>query len=148
METPNFDAIDPSICLNGKMKRLQRLVNNRYQDFLEPFGLKGSILSILFIIGKIPGINQKQISENLILDASTMSRDIKMLTNKGYIEKQRDVLDKRNTIFFLSKSGKKFVEQIVPEWQKANCELINLLDNNSISTLDRVISTLKAAQDK
>ncbi|SOE23634.1 DNA-binding transcriptional regulator, MarR family [Spirosomataceae bacterium TFI 002] len=146
MQTPNFDAIDPSICINGKMKRLQRLVNNRYQEFLEPYGMKGSILSILFIIGKKPGINQKQISENLILDASTMSRDIKMLASKGYIEKERDNIDKRNTIFFLSTEGKAFLEEIVPHWQRAHDEMNTFLDKSSISTIDQVISTLKAAQ--
>lgn len=146
MLTPNFDAIDPSECFNGKMKRLQRLVNNRYQDFLEPYGLKGSILSILFIIGKIPGINQKQIAENLILDASTMSRDIKMLKSRGLVSKERDTLDLRNTIFYLTHTGQLLLEEIVPQWQKTHQEMISLLDKNSVATIDQIISKLKATQ--
>lgn len=146
MLTPYFDAIDPSTCLNGKMKRLQRLVNNRYQNLLEPFGLKGSILSILFIIGKRPGINQKEIGKNLILDASTMSRDIKMLENKSYITKERDFVDKRNTIFYLSNEGKVLLEEVVPLWRKAHDEIHAILDEQSISIIDQTILKLKNAQ--
>lgn len=146
MLNTNFDSIDPTLCFNGKMKRLQRLVNNRYQVFLDQYGLKGSILSILFIIGKVPGINQKQIAENLVLDASTMSRDVNMLISKGFIEKERDSSDLRNTIFYLRKKGKVLLEEIVPQWKKTQEEMTKLLDKNSIDTIDQLISKLKNMQ--
>lgn len=54
-------------------------------DAYKPFGLKGSMVSILFIIGKRKGISQKELSDALILDQSTMSRDLKKLVAKGWV---------------------------------------------------------------
>ena len=87
VESPNFDKIDPRQCINAKLRKLHRLINAAYQEKIKPFELRGSMLSILFIIGKIPKINQKQIADQLVLDASTMSRDIGYLIKKGWVTK-------------------------------------------------------------
>ena len=80
--SPNFDRIDLRTCLNAKLRKLHRIINAAYMSNLKPFGLRGSMLSILFIIGKRPGVNQKVIADMLILDQSTMSRDLKKLVEK------------------------------------------------------------------
>ncbi|MFT6810250.1 MAG: DNA-binding MarR family transcriptional regulator [Saprospiraceae bacterium] len=58
------------------------MVDGAYQSKLIAFGLKGSMLSILFIIGKQELVSQKFIADILLLDQSTMSRDIKKLVSK------------------------------------------------------------------
>ncbi|MFT4566365.1 MAG: DNA-binding MarR family transcriptional regulator [Saprospiraceae bacterium] len=58
------------------------MVDGPYQSKLIAFGLKGSMLSILFIIGKQELVSQKFIADILLLDQSTMSRDIKKLVSK------------------------------------------------------------------
>ena len=45
------------------------------------------MLSILFIIGKKKHINQKSVADALVLDQSTISRDLKKLIQKGWVQK-------------------------------------------------------------
>eukprot|EP01035_Chromulina_nebulosa_P001590 gene1590-2129_t len=73
--TPNFDKVNPAECINAKLRKLQRKVAALYEARLRPFGLEGSMLAILFLVGKLPGINQKTVADKLVLDPSTMSRD-------------------------------------------------------------------------
>lgn len=88
--TPNFDRIDPSQCFNAKLRRLHRMINSVYMQQLRPFDLRGSMLSILFIVGKNESINQKSLAEALILDQSTMSRDIRRMMAKGWVKRKKE----------------------------------------------------------
>ena len=93
--TPNFDAVDPRQCLNAKLRTLHRLINSAYQSEINPYGLRGSMLSILFIVRKNQGINQKAIAELFVLVQSTMSRDQANLVKRDLIQKEKSPSDPR-----------------------------------------------------
>jgi len=84
-----FDKIDPRICVNAKLRKLHRLLNSVYEKKFNPFGLQGSTLTILFAIGKMKKVNQKTVAEMLAMSQSTMSRDMKKLVAKGWLQIHR-----------------------------------------------------------
>lgn len=140
--TPNFDQINPSECISGKIKKLDRLINSIYQKKFTPFGLKGSIISILFIIGKIPGINQMKIANSLILDSSTVSRDVKKLELKGWIEITKGK-DSRTSELKLTKKGCEIIEEITPLWNEIHIKVETILGSFSINQIDNITHAIK-----
>lgn len=64
-----------------------------------------SILMYLFMYGD--GINQRQLTDLLVIDRAAISRSIQRLITKGYISKQKDVLDQRAFIIYLTDEGHK-----------------------------------------
>lgn len=136
--TPHFDRINPSACVNAKLRRLHRLINSAYQAHINPFGLRGSMLSILFIIGKRPGVNQKYLAEALVLDASTMSRDLKRLMEKGWIRHTSAGADARVRALYLSRAGQELLEEVSPVWEALHQKVSSLLGAFQIQQIDAV----------
>lgn len=142
METPNFDRINPIECVNGKVKRLHRTVDAIYQSVLKPFGLKGSMLSMLFVIGKRGGINQKSLAVQLVLDQSTVSRNIKKFEEKGWLRIYKGK-DPRSSTLELTDNGFLLLEEIVPVWEQVHERVTKQLGQFNIHQLDVTLAALK-----
>ena len=145
--TPCFDKIDPRQCVNGKARRLHKMLDGIYQEGLRPFGLKGSMLSILFIIGKRKGINQKTIANTLVLDQSTVSRDLKKLLNKNWIQINKGK-DPRNSELEISKAGYQLLEEVTPVWNTIHTKIDALLGQFNIQQLDNISEIIKTVKIK
>lgn len=143
MVTPNFDRINPQLCINAKLRRLHRLIDAVYQKKIRPFGLRGSMLSILFIIGKREHINQKAIADMLVLDQSTMSRDIKRLKDKGWVAIIKGQ-DARHSELQLTPEGKVLLEEIAPVWEQLNHSIHQILGQFNIQQIDVLTATIQA----
>ena len=142
MNTPNFDRIDPRVCINAKLRKLHRLLNSAYQQKINPFGLRGSMLSILFIIGKQKEVNQKMIADALVLDQSTMSRDLKKLVQKGWVVISKGK-DSRNSQLALTASGYQLLEEVTPVWEALQAKIAQLLGDYNIQQIDQIIGAVK-----
>ncbi len=141
--TPNFDKIDPTLCINAKLRRLHRSLNAIYMEKFKPYGIQGSMLSILFIIGKNDNVNQKMLAERLVLDPSTMSRDIKKLVSKGWVNVSKGD-DPRNSVLSITREGFKLLEEISPIWESLHTKVESLLGSFSIQQVDGVMAAIHA----
>ena len=140
--TPNFDRIQPQTCVNGKLRRLHRLINSAYMEKFKPFGLRGSMVSILFIIGKQKSIHQKAIAERLVLDQSTMSRDLKKLIDKGWVVKNKGE-DSRYSALEMTPAGYALLEEIAPIWEQLHHKVEHILGQFNIQHIDVLIAAIQ-----
>jgi DNA-binding MarR family transcriptional regulator len=141
MDTPNFDQIDPSQCINAKLRKLHRLINQAYQTKINPFGLRGSMLSILFLIGKKDEVDQKTLAHILVLDQSTISRDLRKLKDQGLIADQIGE-DARQKLLSLTDKGKTLVEEISPIWSALHVKVVTLLGVFNVHQIDLLIKAI------
>lgn len=139
--TPNFDRINPRNCINSKIKKLQRKLTAAYESKLKPFGLQGSMLSILFIVGKNPGTNQKTLADILILDPSTMSRDISKLQKRGWLAAAKGE-DPRNSVLSLTIEGYLLLEEVSPVWETLHHRVSSILGSFSIQQIDTITEAI------
>ena len=65
---------------------LNRIVTNVYDRALRTLGLKASQLNILVAAGKLGVAHPKEVCSILQLDASTLSRNVKRMRAKGWLE--------------------------------------------------------------
>lgn len=144
--TPHFDRIRPQYCINAKLRRLHRMLNAAYESKFRPYGLQGSMVSILFIIGKRRGINQKAIADMLVLDQSTMSRDLKKLVDKGWVQVAKGQ-DPRHSELSLTQEGYELVETIAPVWEKLHTTVEGILGKYNIQQLDLITEAIRSNLD-
>lgn len=143
--TPNFDNINPTGCVNAKLRRLHRLLNQQYQKVYKPFGLQGTMVPIMFIVGKMPGTNQKNIAQRLVLDQSTMSRDIQKLQAKGWITVEKGT-DPRNSELYVTNEGYKVLEKVAPVWETMHQQTSALLGSFNIQLIDQLTIAIQQFQ--
>src|SRR5579871_1574180 len=70
-------------CIAVRLRLLNRVVTNLYDDALRPLGLKVSQLNILIVTAKLGVARPAQVCEILDLDASTLSRNVMRMMAKG-----------------------------------------------------------------
>lgn len=104
------------------------------------------MLSILFIIGKKPGIGQKALAETLILDQSTMSRDLKRLTEEELILSNRGS-DSRQSELSLTVQGYDLVEEISPVWEALHHKVEALLGQFNVHQIDMLSEAIRTNLD-
>lgn len=135
---PNFSQINPSSCANARIRKLHRMLNQAYMQAYKPFGLRGSMVSILFIIGKRSPINQKELSDMLMLDPSTMSRDLKKLNKEKTLIEIRKGEDPRHSVLSLTQEGFDLLEEISPIWESLHQQVERILGDFQLQQIDLI----------
>src|SRR4051812_46911060 len=146
MDKPEDSSIDTIArnCIAVRLRLLNRVVTNLYDDALRPLGLKVSQLNILVVTARLGLARAAQVCEILQLDVSTLSRNVKPLQANGWLEVVPDE-DARAQPFRLTPQGKRLIEKAVPAWEQAQRQATDLLGDEGIDLLDRAARKLRQA---
>src|SRR5689334_6557973 len=96
-------------CIAVRLRVLNRVVTNFYDDALRPLGLKVSQLNILIVTARLGLARPARVCELLHLDASTLSRNVERMRAKGWLEVVPEA-DARAQPFRLTPQGKRLIE--------------------------------------
>jgi DNA-binding MarR family transcriptional regulator len=140
----SIDTIARS-CIAVRLRLLNRVVTNLYDDTLRPLGLKVSQLNILIVTAKLGLARPAQVCEVLHLDTSTLSRNVKPLQAHGWLEVVPDQ-DARAQPFRLTPKGKRLIEKAVPAWEEAQRRATELLGEEGVALLDRAARKLRESK--
>ena len=134
-ETTNSSSVDviARTCIAARMRLLNRVVTNFYDDALRPFGLKISQVNILIATAKLGEARPAQVCEILQLDTSTLSRNVERMRANGWIEIVPDEQDARMQTFRLTAQGRRLIERAVPAWEAAQRQAAELLGEGGIA---------------
>jgi len=123
-------------CIAGRLRLLNRVVTNIYDDALRPLGLKISQGNILILTGKMEVASPIQVSEYLQLDISTLSRNLELMRKNGWLEEVPGE-DARSHPFRLTAEGKRIIEKAIPAWERAQAAARELLGDDFVSLLNK-----------
>lgn len=134
-----------SVCTCFRMRKLSRLMSQRYDQALAPAGLNLNQYSILRRTGG-RGRPLGEIAHELGMDRSTLSRDLKPLAAAGWIESAPGE-DARQRLLRITAAGRAAVERAMPLWRRAQDEIDQGLGADGIAALhaqlDRAIAQLQ-----
>src|ERR671912_2837156 len=105
-------------CVAVRLRMLNRVVTNIYDDALRPLGLKVSQMNILVAAAKMGTARPTEVCEHLHLDVSTLSRNVERMKARGWLEVVPDE-DGRSQPFRLTSQGRKLLEKAIPAWSEA-----------------------------
>src|SRR5262245_25033796 len=138
--TSNIDTIART-CIAVRLRLLNRVVTNFYDDALRPLGLKVSQLNILIVAAKLGLARPAQVCEILQLDASTLSRNVERMRAHGWLEVVPEE-DARAQPFRLTPRGRRLIEKAAPAWEEAQRQAAGLLGDEGIALLDKAAEKL------
>jgi DNA-binding MarR family transcriptional regulator len=147
MSQPTNSSIDTiaRTCIAVRLRLLNRVVTNLYDDALRPLGLKVSQLNILIVAARLGLARPAQVCAILQLDASTLSRNVKPLQARGWLEVVPEE-DARAQPFRLTAKGKRLIEKAVPVWEEAQRRAAELLGEEGLALLDRTAKKLSQSE--
>jgi DNA-binding MarR family transcriptional regulator len=135
-----IDAIART-CIAVRLRLLNRVVTNLYDDALRPLGLKVSQLNILVVTAKLGLAQPAKVCHILQLDTSTLSRNVERMRSKGWLEVVPGK-DARTQPFRLTAQGRRLLERAVPGWERAQQQAGELLGDEGIALLSKAASKL------
>lgn len=123
-------------CIAGRLRLINRVVTNIYDDALRPLGLKISQGNILILTSRMGVVSPVQVCEYLQLDISTLSRNVELMRKNGWLEEVPGE-DARSHPFRLTAAGKRLIKESIPAWEKAQAEARELLGDDFVSLLNK-----------
>lgn len=127
-------------CACATLRRAARVVSQLYAEEFEGL-LEGPQFSLLAILNRRPGVNQAALGQILVLDKTTLSRNLGLLKRKGWIA-PAITGDKRERGFVLTRSGLLLLKRARPAWERAQQRLRDGLGEAEWKRLFGVVNTV------
>ena len=131
-------------CIVGRLRRINRVVTSVYDRALRPLGLKASQLDILVCTAKFGLARRAQVCTYLMLESSTLSRNIDRMRRRGWLEVLPGT-DARTASFQLTPLGQRLLKRAFPVWEKAQREALELLGSDATKCIALVANRLRPA---
>lgn len=112
----------PTSCLCTQLRRASRGVTRLYDDALAGVGLGAAQFSLLRHVQRLGRPSISALAEAMGLDRSTLGRNLRVLEEQGLVQ-LGEGLDLRAREIRLTEVGLQRIEQALPLWEKAQCEL-------------------------
>lgn len=132
-------------CLVVRLRLLNRVVTNIYDDALRPLGLKASQLNIVVVTAKLGLARPADVCHHLQLDASTLSRNVERMRARGWLEIVEDD-DGRTQPFRLTTEGRELLEQAMPAWKIAQAKVISLIGDDTVASINQGVKRIREEQ--
>ncbi|KAA1243953.1 MarR family winged helix-turn-helix transcriptional regulator [Aquimarina sp. RZ0] len=129
---------DLQLCIGSRLRRLSRIADRHFRSKLSEFNITENQMTILFVLNKKGKVEQGKIGQTLVLERSTVSRNIKLLEKQNYIKRTSDYRPEIE----LSKKGNELVQKLIPLWEETMDELISKLGENGLTYLSKLENSL------
>ena len=149
MNDERFDALISEAaaeCIGLRLRMLNRIVTNIYDDALRSLGLKVSQMNIMVATAKMGIARPTDLCRFLHLDLSTLSRNVERMKARGWLEVIPD-LDGRSQPFRLTQQGRTLLEQALPVWSDAQQQVQTALGEDATLHLGQTMRQALASID-
>ena len=131
-------------CVAVRLRMLNRVITNIYDNALRPLDLKVSQMNILVAAAKMGTARPLKVCEYLHLDVSTLSRNVERMRARGWLEVVPDE-DGRSQPFRLTPRGRKLLEEAVPAWGEAQEQVKRVLGDEFVQQLNQAMTRVGKA---
>jgi DNA-binding MarR family transcriptional regulator len=117
------------------LRQAARAVTQFYDRALEPTGLRITQFSILAVLRVVAPASTNRLAEILVMDRTTLSRNVDLLEEEGLAERRRSPEDGRVREVLLTDAGREKLERAYPRWERAQEAVEEALDGDGIREL-------------
>jgi DNA-binding MarR family transcriptional regulator len=129
-----------------RLRKASRRLSQIYDHSLEAAGITVTQYGLLGHLAKFDGIGIGALAEKLIMDPTTLTRNLRPLERQGFVVAKSDRRDKRSRCLHLTASGRAAFENAKPGWVRAQRHVEQALGGAETSALnaalDRVLERL------
>ena len=146
---PNHD-LPASVCTCFRVRRLARLMTQRYDRELAAVGINLNQYSILRRASRAPQ-TVGALAREIGMDRTTLSRDLKPLVAAGWMELRISEDDARQRLVHVTANGKRLLARAQPLWRRAQDHIDTSLGRTRVDALhvqlDRAMAQLESGAD-
>ncbi|MBP2640227.1 MAG: transcriptional regulator [Firmicutes bacterium] len=110
-------------CACGNLRRTTRSITQFYDQFLLKSGLRSPQFSLLLNISLNENISVGELGSILLMDQTTVTRNIEMLKKNGYVTIIKDPADARRKTISITESGADKLAESMPLWEQAQSQI-------------------------
>ena len=127
-----------SECVASRLRMLNRVITNIYDDALRSLDLKVSQMNILVAAAKMVTARPVEVCEHLHLDVSTFSRNFERMKARGWLVVVPDD-DGRSQPFRLTPRGHQLLAKAVPAWNQAQEQVKRVFGDGFVGQLNQAV---------
>lgn len=105
-------------CALATTRRAARLLTQLYDSHLSEHGVEAAQFALLMMLDKTADQSQAAVCRALGMDKTTLSRNVKVLRNKGWVESVVGK-DARQRSLSLTEAGRALLAKGKPAWRRA-----------------------------
>jgi DNA-binding MarR family transcriptional regulator len=132
-------------CLAARLRLLNRVVTNLYDDALRPHGLRVSQMHVLVAVAAAGPLRAVDVARRLRLDASTLSRDLERLVKRKWVRSSPGPGRARK--LEITSSGQELLAAALGDWREAQRKARQLLSPAATDAITAAAEALRARDD-
>ncbi len=144
IERPAQDVLVDFPCACATVRRAARAVTQLYDDHLRSSQIEGTQFALLSVLGAQGPSSQAHIGYRFAFDKTTLSRNLKVLKNKGWIETTA-AEDARERRYVLTPAGQKRLAAAKPAWHRAQEHLRSTMTAREWDRMWKLFQTMTLA---
>ncbi|TDI73750.1 MAG: MarR family transcriptional regulator [Bacteroidetes bacterium] len=121
-------------CIGNKLRRLSRIVDGHFRSGLKDFNITENQMTILFLLHSMGTVDQGIIGKKLVLERSSISRNINVLLRNGYVSKNSEYRPQ----VFLTEQGIELVHQLIPLWETVMDNVILEIGDEGVEMINKL----------
>lgn len=138
-------ALATSACVN--LRKSSRAITRWFDEELEACGLRSTQFAILLTIAVVDRPTHSRVARELVMDNSTVSRNLKLLEGEGLI-KSTPARSARYKIISLTPKGIERVREAIPFWARTQNAFLEQFGadrwSESLDGLAKIISSVQS----
>ena len=135
-----------TVCTCLALRKASRRVSLIYDRCLAPYDLTITQYGLLAHVNTLDGIGIASLAENLVMDPTTLSRNLRPLINAKLAVLASDPHDRRNRSIHLTDAGRECLAKARTGWEAAQKQVATALgekDGTALATcVDRLLEKL------
>jgi DNA-binding MarR family transcriptional regulator len=141
------EILNPEFCTSQNLRKAARTAARHYDQALQPLGLKTTQFTLLAKIQGAGEITQNDLANNVGLDKTTMSRNLRLL-EKEELVRVAEAEDRRIRLLSLSRKGERLLEKAKPHWREAQKSFVEELGQDTWQTLTTILQTIEPIENR
>ena len=141
--TPDIEAYAEMLatCACLQLRKATRVVTQLYDEALRPIGMRSTQLPILVTLAASGARSLPDLADSLVLDRTTLIRNLRPLQRRGLIEVGRDGSSRTHRAV-LTAAGHEAAAAAVPLWARAQTRVMDGLRPTQSLEMQRSLSRL------
>ncbi len=132
-------------CIADKLRLMNRIVTQLYDEALRPTGMTTSQMNILVVVAKYGEATPVELGDWLHMENSTLSRNVRRLKQNAWLTIQPAETGRTHTLKLTSK-GSRALQKGLPLWESAQREAQVILGKTGVEEIMRVAGTVRSAE--
>ena len=129
-------------CVCLRVQRTSRSIARHFDEAFRPLGLSSGQFSLLMQLNRPSPLTVGGLAEELAMDRTTTTKNLKPLERRGLLTIRRDEDDPRVKRITLTNAGRALLAKAVHHWQAANDAVVARLSGTQLASLHSALRTI------